>query len=144
MPEVSLRITARSETDSRLVVRAGKHQVIVDEPESAGGTDTGPTPLQYLLASVVGCVFVVGQIVAEEMGIKLRGVEMTAKSSLNPDRLRGRPTKDRAGLKGVSIEVNVDSDADRQTLEKWLRTVESRCPVADNLLAPTPVEVHLA
>lgn len=33
-------------------VRIGPHRLTVDEPEAAGGTDTGPTPVELLLAAL--------------------------------------------------------------------------------------------
>ncbi len=35
---------------------AGKHTVVVDQPMAAGGTDEGPTPLDYQLISLGGCI----------------------------------------------------------------------------------------
>ncbi len=32
-----------------------QHRLTADEPESAGGTDAGPTPYEYLLAAVATC-----------------------------------------------------------------------------------------
>ncbi|MFW6262744.1 MAG: OsmC family protein [Thermotogota bacterium] len=43
----------------------------------------------------------------------------------------------------MRVNVNVDSDADEQTLNKWLETIEKRCPVSDNLENPTPVKISL-
>jgi Predicted redox protein, regulator of disulfide bond formation len=31
------------------------HRLTVDEPESAGGTDAGPTPYEYLLIAIASC-----------------------------------------------------------------------------------------
>lgn len=33
-------------------VRMGPHRLVVDEPEAAGGDDTGPGPYELLLASL--------------------------------------------------------------------------------------------
>ena len=33
-------------------IDAGKHQFISDEPQSSGGSDSGPNPYEYLLAAL--------------------------------------------------------------------------------------------
>jgi putative redox protein len=33
-------------------IEIGRHRMIADEPTEAGGTDTGPTPYDHLLAAL--------------------------------------------------------------------------------------------
>ena len=82
-------------------------------------------------------------VVARELNINLRGLEIELAGRLNPDKLFGKETSDRAGYKEIDVVINPDTDADRATLEKWLEVVESRCPVSDNLNNPTPVHIKL-
>jgi len=114
--------------------------MIIDEPR---GTNEGASPVEYLLASLAGCLNAMGHMVAREMNINLRGIEIQLKGKLNPDKSSGKETSDRAGYKEISVEISPDTDADRETLDKWLETVESRCPVSDTLNKPTPVQIKL-
>jgi len=143
MPDAKFRVRGRSESPTRFVVRAGRHEIIIDEPPSVGGEDKGPNGVEYMMASLIGCINVVGHFVAKEMGIEIRGLEMTATGALNPDKFRGRQTDDRTGLKHIEVSLRVDSDADGPTLRKWAAAVEARCPVSDNLAAPTPATVKI-
>lgn len=43
---------------------AGKHQLIVDEPEKYGGTEEGPDPYAYLLTALGSCTAMTMRIYA--------------------------------------------------------------------------------
>lgn len=143
MADISFSVKAHSENPTKTVVKARTFQMIIDEPADLGGTNDGANPVEYILAALSGCLNVMCHVVAREMNINLRGVEIQLAGKLNPDKLFGKETADRAGYKEIDVVINPDADADRATLEKWLETVESRCPVSDNLNNPTPVHIKL-
>jgi len=56
----------------------------------------------------------------------------------------GLSDRERAGFKEIRVKVTPHADADEKTLKEWLETVESRCPISDNIANPTPVSITLA
>jgi putative redox protein len=48
-------VQARWEGGLKAVVNAGGFEVVADEPESVGGTGSGPQPTELLLASIASC-----------------------------------------------------------------------------------------
>jgi uncharacterized OsmC-like protein len=139
MTDLTFSVTGRSENAARLVAEARQFRLVIDEPPSLGGEDRGPNPVEYLLAAFIGCINVVAHLTAREMGLDLHHLEITATGALNPARLFGDTTADRVGFKTIEVVVRADTDADSPTLERWLDTVKTRCPVSDNLANPTPV-----
>ena len=62
--------TVRTRWDGgmRAVTQAGNFEVVVDEPERSGGTDTGPQPTDLLLVSVSSCLALALAWVAPQAG----------------------------------------------------------------------------
>ncbi len=143
MPKITLKASGKGEGTSQLKVKVRDFDLLVDEPQAAGGQNTGPNPLEYLLVAEIGCLNVIGQGVAKQMGITLTSCEIEASGDLNPARLMGPPSEDRAGFTGIDIKIKVEADADEETLQKWLETVESRCPVTDNVIHATPLTISI-
>jgi putative redox protein len=48
-------VVVRSESGLRQEVTTGRHTLVADEPQSAGGTDAGPDPYALLLAALGAC-----------------------------------------------------------------------------------------
>lgn len=49
-------------------VRTGRHQLLTDEPASAGGQDAGPAPYDLVLAGLGSCVAITLRMYAERKG----------------------------------------------------------------------------
>lgn len=129
---------ARSITDIR------SFKVFMDEPPELGGKDGAPSPLELILAAQGGCLSYMTFYIGKEMGLEVKGTEVSIKASLNPAKFAGTDRAVRAGYESVQVAIKVDADATPEQLEKLRAEVETRCPVSDNIAQPTPVQVSLA
>ncbi len=143
MSDIKFRVQAQSENPTKTKVKARGFELVIDEPAELGGTNEGANPVEFVLAAFSGCLNVMAHVVAKEMDFELRGVKITMAGSLNPARLFGQSYEERAGYKSIEVNVEPDCDADAETLEKWLKAIEDRCPVSDNLRNITPVEMKI-
>ncbi len=143
MADLNFSLTGQNENPTKFVAKTRHFQITIDEPEELGGTNHAANPVEFLLAAYAGCLNVMGHIVAGELGFKLNSLKIELRGDLNPSKVFGHPTTDRAGYKEISVNIIPSAETDEQTLVKWLSIIESRCPVNDNLVNPTPVKINL-
>lgn len=143
MSDLSFKIIAQRESKAKTVVKARDFEITIDEPKGLGGTDTAANPVEYVLAALAGCLNVMGHLIAKEMDFELRDLKIEMEGNLNPTKLFGKGDEERAGYKTIVVKMMPECDASKETLEKWLHSIEERCPVCDNLRHTTNVEVGL-
>ena len=143
MSDLVFSVSGYNETPTKFVVKARNFELIIDEPEALGGANDAANPVEYILAGYAGCLNVMGHIVARELRFELKRLEIKIEGDLNPAKVFGQPTEDRAGYKEIRVKLIPDTDADEPTLALWLKTLESRCPVNDNLSNATPIKVNV-
>jgi len=138
-----VEIRANMGAGMKIECRAGQHVVLIDQPKSGGGTDAGPTPLEYLFCALAGCIASVGRIAAHHKKIALRGMEVVVSGELDVDALLGKTTQSRAGFPGITVRVKIDADLSDEQKAAFLHEVDARCPVSDNLRQFTTVTAEL-
>jgi len=141
MTNLTFAIKGENRNNTRLDVTTGKFKVIVDEPVDLGGTDDGPNPVEYILAGYAGCLNVVGHLVAREMKISINKLVIEMSGDLNPARFMGQSFEERTGFQEIRVDLQVDSNSSDDILAEWIKAVENRCPVYDNLVHPTPIKL---
>ena len=143
MADLNFKVDGSSETATRLNAVARDFNIVVDEPPVLGGEDKGANPVEYLLASYAGCLNVVAHLTARELGITLQGLKISVSGNLNPDKLFGNETKDRAGFKNIVVDFEPVTTANDEQLNLWVAEIKQRCPINDNLTNPTPLHLSL-
>ncbi len=139
----TVKITAEGPEGWVIKSKARDHTLIIDQPEAMGGTDTGPTPLEYTLIALGGCLVAIAKIVAGQKKINLRKVNVEISSEINLAVLRGQEKDDRAGFRSFNAKVRVDADLTDEEKQEFVNEVSRRCPVRDNLANTTPVNLTL-
>jgi len=123
----------------RTEVRIRDFRLDVDEPPLIGGTDTGPTPVELVLAALGTCQEIVYATYARVLDIPLNGVSVSAEGRLD---LRGffGVADVPAGFQNVSFTVDVDSPAPPEDVARLVEAVNAHCPVLDILKQPLVVQ----
>jgi putative redox protein len=105
-------------------VQAGGFRLIVDEPQSAGGTGQGPMPTDLLLASLASCY-----ALALAWAARRRGVDL-------PD-LTVRATGTYAGQRFRSLAITVHTSLPADVVSPLIEPARRVCYVS-NTFAQTP------
>lgn len=119
------------------------HKITIDQPAQAGGTDEGPTPLEYFLFSLAGCIASIARIAATQQKLDMRGIDIDVAADLNPAGLLGKTTEDRVGFQSINVTARIDADMSDAQKAAFLDAVCERCPLHDNIrLATAVVHAH--
>jgi uncharacterized OsmC-like protein len=114
-------------------------KIIMDEPESLGGTDTGMNPVEGLLVSLGSCLTIVGMAFAKSKGIDLQDIRVDTEGDLDPAGFLQGKEGVRPGYQEVRFTIHIKSDSPEEKLREFQKFMESRCPVSDTIGVGTKV-----
>lgn len=140
MPMKTVSVSAMQVEGFKVETKSRSHVAFVDQPVEGGGTDSGPTPLEYLFISLAGCFVTVGLIIAKQNRLPLRKIEVTVDGDLDTDVLMGKSTAVRAGFSAIRVHAKIDADMTKAEKEQLLRDIDARCPISDNILNLSSIE----
>jgi uncharacterized OsmC-like protein/TusA-related sulfurtransferase len=123
---------------------ARNHAFDVGQPTSFDTEDEAPGAVEYLLASIGGCLAVGFQWRASREGIEVYNLEVTLQAkSDNILVFLGLEDEGHAGLEVVEGKLYVDGDADDDVWQRlWDETVQ-RSPVTQSIARPIPVDIEM-
>ncbi len=144
LPDGKLRegavvVTEDPDLKFRQVMAAGLHPLIADEPESVGGSDSGPTPYGYLVAGLGACTSMTIRMYADHKGIPLDGIRVElAHDKIHADDCENCETK--AGkIDRITRKIFLTGNLSPEQREKILK-IADKCPVHRTLHAGVFVE----
>lgn len=111
----------------------------IDEPADLGGTDSGPNPVELVLAALGTCQEIVYRAYAAVLGIELESVTCDVRGRLDLRGLFGMDPSIAAGFQKIMFETKVKSPASTEELAKLALIVEKHCPVLNTLQVPIEV-----
>ncbi len=129
MPTVEVTESGRGKL--ALDVTAGAHHLVADEGPAVGGTDTGPSPHDFLLVALGSCTVMTLRLYAERKGYALR--KISAKLSQRKDGDATEMTRE------ITLDGDLDDDARTRLLE-----IADKCPVHKTLTGEIRIKTSLA
>ncbi len=117
----------------------GRHSLLADEPADYGGTDTGPTPYDLVLAGLGACKTMTMRMYAERKGFPLDRARVTLKhAKIHAEDCAACETED-GRIDRIEVEIEVIGDMDAETRRK-IADIAEKCPVHRTLRSEVVIE----
>ena len=140
---VTLRATGRIGEDLSCSVQTGRALVQAGLHPASGGTGSFACSGDMLLEALVACAGVTLNAVATALGITLRGGEVRAEGDLDFRGTLGVAKDAPVGFRDIRLKFLLDTDAQREQLDKLLQLTERYCVVYQTLRSAPPVKIEL-
>ena len=102
------------------------HFSVIDEPVSAGGDDNGPTPVEYLLTAIGGCVSITLRMYAERKGWDVGKITVNVSQIIENNQ------------RSLTEEISFEKDVTEEQ-RKRLLNIAGKCPVAKMVKGETNI-----
>ena len=114
-----------------------------DHPELFASDDNGPTPVEYVLVGLAGCLTAGIASVAQNRNIQLHSVKAILEGSMDLQGILGIDSDVRNGFDDVRVHFEIDADAPREEILALVAQSQKRSAVFDIMTNPTNVHVEV-
>ena len=115
----------------------------VDHPEIFASEDNGPTPVEYILVGLAGCLTAGIAAVAQNRNIQLHSVKSTIEGDMDVRGILGMDSDIRNGFSNIKVKYQIDADASEDDIKALVAQSQKRSAVYDIITNPTDVEVEV-
>ncbi len=122
---------------------AGKHRLVADEPVSAGGSDAGPDPYDYLLGSLGVCTSMTVGLYARRKQFPLENITVSLRHSrIYAEDCEECETKE-GMLDRIDVEIDLTGPLSTEQHAK-LMEIAAKCPVHRTLTSEINIRLRAA
>ena len=124
-------------------IAVGRHNLVADEPVSAGGGDAGPDPYDYLLSALGVCTAMTVGFYARRNKLPLEGVTV----SLWHSRIHATDCEECETKEGMLDRINVELDLTGPLSAEQhdkLMEIAAKCPVHRTLTSEINIRLSVA
>lgn len=123
-------------------IQTQKHSFIADEPESIGGDDFGPSPYDYLSASLAACTVMTLKMYAERKKWDLQEVFVYITYSKKHSDALGVDLETPTRIDHLNKKLKFIGNLDDKQKQR-LKEIASKCPVHKTLITTTVIATEL-
>jgi uncharacterized OsmC-like protein len=114
-----------------------------DHPAVLVGEDNGPSPVEWVLHALAGCLTAGIANIASARGVNLESCESTVEGDINLLGLLGIDKTVRNGFSGIRVSFKIKGDAPAEKLEQIIEQSKARSAVYDILTNGLPVTIDV-
>ena len=108
------------------------------------GHGHGPTPQEYVLHALAGCIVAGIATTAANRGVELRSIDTVVRGTIDVRGVLGIDGDVRNGYQSIDVEIDIDGDGTAEEVEALIQASCKRSAVFDMLANPTLVRVGRA
>ncbi len=115
----------------------------IDEPCVLLGQNLGPSPTDYLLVALSGCLTTTLVANAAALGIQINKVESRYEGDLDLQGFLGISEEVPVGYKNIRVFFTIDADISDERKKKLIMMAQKYSPVFNTIAKPVQVDVQL-
>jgi len=144
-PDTELQVVAHLDGEDKFTthIKAGKHYLIGDEPESYGGNDFGPTPYDFVSAGLASCTAMTIKMYADRKKWNVEEVNVHIEhSKVHAEDCAACEDSKASKIDWFSRVIELKGDLDEKQRERLLE-IANKCPVHKTLTSDIRIKTQL-